>query len=335
VSYKGRKVEDADFISIEPPYLFRSYDHHANVPKADEKRNALELNPGYSQRIPIWQVARATSAAPTYFDPITIEDRKYGDGGFGSNNPIHLMYNEVCQMNGNNKSSVGLLLSIGTGQSPPLSRFGTGIFKKFYTFLKAAKQLATEAEGDHENMLRELKNDERAPSYFRFNVPWQSTERWSPVGSRISTGLDSRRIAANHGNTERGNGKVRKIKPLGEMALDEWKPASRLFRRKCNTTLRDIRRSTEAYLSDPNTQKDLETVATLLVKNRRLRSQTQHWDLYSRGTQFRCMHQNCHSMKAQKMRPHSNSLKQHLKKYHNVTKEEELEEFVQRGRMPY
>jgi hypothetical protein len=35
------------------------------------------------------------------------------------------------------------------------------------------------------------------------------------------------------------------------------------------------------------------------------------------------------------MRPHSNSLKQHLRKCHNVTKEEELEEFVQIGRMPY
>ena len=335
MSYKGRKVEDADFISIEPPYLFRSYDHHANVPKAGKKRNPFELNPGYSQRIPIWQVARATSAAPTYFNTITIEDRKYGDGGFGSNNPIHLMYNEVSQMNGNNKSSVGLLLSIGTGQSPPLSRFGTGVFRRFYTFLKAAKQLATEAEGQHQNMLRDLENDERAPQYFRFNVPWKSTERRSPVCTNVSTGLDPKRVSANHGNTGRGNGKVRKIKPLGEMALDEWKPASRLFRRKCNTTLRDVRISTEAYLSDPDTQKNLEAVATLLVQNRRLRSRTPQWDLYSRGTQFRCMHPNCHSTKAQKMRPHSNSLRQHLKKCHNVTKEEDLEEFVQRGRMLY
>jgi hypothetical protein len=264
VSYKGRKVEDADFISIEPPYLFRSYDHHANVPKAGKKRNPFELNPGYSQRIPIWQVARATSAAPTYFNPITIEGRKYGDGGFGSNNPIYLMYNEVSQMNGNNKSSVGLLVSIGTGQSPPPSRYVTGVFKRFYTYLKTAKQLAADSEETHQKMLQDREDDERAPPYFRFNVPLKSTERWSPAPTRVSTGLDPKRISANHGNTERGNGKLRKIKPLGEMALDEWKPASRLFRRKCNTTLRDIRISTEAYLSDPNTQKELETVATLL-----------------------------------------------------------------------
>lgn len=36
----------------------------------------------------IWQAARATSAAPLYFPPITINCRKYFDGGMHSNNPI-------------------------------------------------------------------------------------------------------------------------------------------------------------------------------------------------------------------------------------------------------
>src|SRR2546421_222236 len=31
----------------------------------------------------IWEVARATSAAPTFFKPITIDGIKYGDGGTG------------------------------------------------------------------------------------------------------------------------------------------------------------------------------------------------------------------------------------------------------------
>ena len=35
----------------------------------------------------IWQVARATSAAPTFFVPIEIGDVLYGDGGTGWNNP--------------------------------------------------------------------------------------------------------------------------------------------------------------------------------------------------------------------------------------------------------
>ena len=83
VSFAGQTVEDAGPMDLEAPYLFRSYDHHPHVPKEGEARSWVERNPGYSQRIPIWQVARATSAAPTYFDSITIENRKYGDGGFG------------------------------------------------------------------------------------------------------------------------------------------------------------------------------------------------------------------------------------------------------------
>src|SRR5437762_1801323 len=35
----------------------------------------------------IWQVGSATSAAPTFFTPIEIDDVLYGDGGTGWNNP--------------------------------------------------------------------------------------------------------------------------------------------------------------------------------------------------------------------------------------------------------
>ena len=35
----------------------------------------------------IWEAARATSAAPTFFKPIVIDDVLYGDGGTGWNNP--------------------------------------------------------------------------------------------------------------------------------------------------------------------------------------------------------------------------------------------------------
>ncbi len=61
----------------------------------------------------IWQVARATSAAPTYFLPITIDDVKYGDGGTGWNNPAKEVISEA-----RNKwpgRPIGVLVSIGTG----------------------------------------------------------------------------------------------------------------------------------------------------------------------------------------------------------------------------
>jgi predicted acylesterase/phospholipase RssA len=41
-------------------------------------------------RITIWQAARATSAAPTYFERLTVGDDQFVDGGLGYNNPVQL-----------------------------------------------------------------------------------------------------------------------------------------------------------------------------------------------------------------------------------------------------
>jgi hypothetical protein len=43
------------------PYIFRSYDHHA-----EPAPNGMVQNPGGASNVPIWQVARATTAAPGY-----------------------------------------------------------------------------------------------------------------------------------------------------------------------------------------------------------------------------------------------------------------------------
>ena len=114
VAFEGHQLEDKTLIETQAPYLFRSYDHHPHVPP-----NVYERNPGFSQRVRIWQVARAITAAPAYFNTITIDNCRYGDGGFGANNPISEIYWEVCQMNGNARKCIGLLMSVGTGCPDP------------------------------------------------------------------------------------------------------------------------------------------------------------------------------------------------------------------------
>jgi len=61
----------------------------------------------------IWQAARATSAAPTYFLPIEIDDVLYGDGGTGWNNPTSLAIEEAHSVWPDRP--IGILVSIGTG----------------------------------------------------------------------------------------------------------------------------------------------------------------------------------------------------------------------------
>lgn len=75
---------------VNKPYLFRSYANtHQNV-YVDHDRN-----PSPAHDIPIWQVARATCAAPAYFKPAMIDGQEYLDGGFGTNNPCAEIFYEV------------------------------------------------------------------------------------------------------------------------------------------------------------------------------------------------------------------------------------------------
>lgn len=61
----------------------------------------------------IWQAGRATSAAPTFFAPIEIDDVVYGDGGTGWNNPTKEAVAEAGNIWPNR--AIGIVISIGTG----------------------------------------------------------------------------------------------------------------------------------------------------------------------------------------------------------------------------
>jgi hypothetical protein len=169
-------------------YLIRSYDHWGT-------NDPTELNPGMAHNIPIWEAARATTAAPTYFDTVQIGNWRFGDGGLGANNPTREMFFEVTQMNGNAHECLNLILSIGTGQTAKGTMFGDGPLAKYLNPLFAARKLATDSEKAHEWMDATAK---------MLNVPY---ERFN--------------VSKEHG--------------LGEMKLDEWKKPSRLSQRDKST----------------------------------------------------------------------------------------------------
>ncbi|TLD38810.1 FabD/lysophospholipase-like protein [Venturia nashicola] len=164
------------------PYIFRSYDHWASSPPAINERN-----PGFAHNVAIWEAARATTAAPLYFDPIKIGNRKFGDGGFGNNNPAEEMMAEVSSMNGSDMSSIALLVSVGTGEIP-ISRLEDGILQKYIAYFNAARKLASDAESAHMRLIGWQRN--AGLPYHRFNVPlgtglekikldeWKKTPKW-------------------------------------------------------------------------------------------------------------------------------------------------------------
>ena len=120
--------------------------------------------------MPIWQVARATSAAPTYFKPAVIDGLEYLDGGFGANNHCEEIYHEVRKMNNDADSCIKILLSIGTGINNNPSRFSGQGLSRYLNYLNFARRWASNSEKTHERMTQ-IKNDRKVPfDYCRLNV---------------------------------------------------------------------------------------------------------------------------------------------------------------------
>lgn len=79
-----------------------------------------------SYDFPLWEVARATSAAPTYFSPARLERGRWSliDGGTYANNPALCAYAEARQ---NHPGSEILLVSLGTGRHAQAIRYRPGL----------------------------------------------------------------------------------------------------------------------------------------------------------------------------------------------------------------
>ena len=86
------------------PYFFKTS-------KARERR---------TEDVPLTVVARSTSAAPTYFEPLPVDERALVDGGIFAVNPAMSAYAEVLR---DHPGADVVLLSLGTGQITRRRRF--------------------------------------------------------------------------------------------------------------------------------------------------------------------------------------------------------------------
>ena len=153
---------------IRVPYLFRSYRH----PRSSEgPRDVLERNPDTRYEYKIWQVGRATAAAPTYFKAVKFEEddemTEYIDGGFGANNPAEEAYRSIQQLSNNDPQAVKVVVSIGTGKNLEADPSPSAGYKLYYGYMNAAAKWAAQSEATHHNM---TYNTRGAAEYFRLNV---------------------------------------------------------------------------------------------------------------------------------------------------------------------
>lgn len=128
-----------------PPTLFRTYDRSA-------------LLDGCT----IWEVARATSAATTFFKPIQLgrNQMTFIDAGFGYNNPCEELIKEGQRVfPGRQELRV---LSIGTGLGSVV-----GIKKTRMSIIRALKDMATSSAKIATTLNDRYGNSDQ---YFRFNV---------------------------------------------------------------------------------------------------------------------------------------------------------------------
>ncbi|RTE75155.1 hypothetical protein BHE90_010395 [Fusarium euwallaceae] len=117
----------------------------------------------------ICEAALATSAASTFFDPVSIGNMEFVDGALGANNPVDEVEGEAteiwCPNTGNLQPLVKCFISIGTGV-PSTDAIADRVDK----FLSTLAKMATETEDTAERFVRRWRQHYREGRYFRFNV---------------------------------------------------------------------------------------------------------------------------------------------------------------------
>ena len=154
----------------------------------------------------IWEAARATSAAPTFFQPITINGIKYGDGGTGWNNPTaeaiaesHSIWpgraigcllrlgtglEDAIQLSdGNDELSEGFLRSLLQKLAPQES-FQLEVAKYCVASLTSCEKIHRDVSEKYPDRIRPNDN------YFRFNVPQGMSkiglDEWKKLGDIVA-----------------------------------------------------------------------------------------------------------------------------------------------------
>ncbi|MCJ1249549.1 hypothetical protein MMC30_006775 [Trapelia coarctata] len=276
-------------------YLIRSYDHFPRISQPHGRRNLSEqpnrsvgpsamppsrvgtgfssqsateeermakatrrINYGSAQDFEVWQVARAATAAPLYFEELKIQDSSsndliFTDGGFNStNNPAKEGSREIEEAHGPGR--IGAVVSIGTARHDKAPD-GKGLFP-IRSRIEGIAQALSDPEVVHEDM--ETMSKEKKFPYYRLNNPGAldiPLDEWIPKRS-------SKRVGS------------------------EKKSGSR--------TMQTMSNSFDTWAKKHGTILLFKSCAEELVRRRRARiSDPPRWERYASGAIYKCRYLEC------------------------------------------
>jgi len=156
------------------PRWFRTYNVRSNA----------------SANCKIWEAARATTAAPTFFKRIAIGEtgqikEQFIDAGIRCNNPTKEIMEEARLLFGDDRP-IGSLVSIGTGHPGTVGLPEPDAFQKILPtkLIPVLKNIATDCESTADDLARRFAN--LPDLYFRYNVTHGagmiSLEEWKKMG---------------------------------------------------------------------------------------------------------------------------------------------------------
>lgn len=214
---------------VRRPYLFRSYAFNEDKPTAVNRNKSNK-----TQDTPLKDVCLATSAAPSFFESVKIDNKKFRDGSIWMTNPSMELYREVYSMHPDQESPIYCLVSIGCGKQ---------------------------------------KRSRILPS---INMPATSLYKWEQ--QQVHDVLKSRKKEEI----------IEYIRFAGPTDLTDVKPSDWKLEGHKRKTFDRIKTAAARYCDTSEVKQKIEKIAVQLVKYRRQRARTAHWERFALGVRYSC-----------------------------------------------
>ncbi|RBA20913.1 hypothetical protein FPRO05_08360 [Fusarium proliferatum] len=256
---------------VSKEWVWRSYDNDFG-PKTNGTKRYNPSNAGPAHRTTIWEVARATTAAPGYFEAIKIMGRKFLDGGMVANNPSLIALREIHKLHSNLVPA--LFVSIGTGLKDPADapNINNGVPNDVKGQSRTFKKATPRDDGRHKQFFKKYIEIGKNWKNWMMNCEGMNgTEGWLAHCEAIE--MTEHLYRLNVGGD------------LHTVSLDDWRPWN-----TGEETLSFIKAQTDKYLAETPVINDINSIATKAVEIRRQRAATEHWERFAVDVVYRCSH---------------------------------------------